>query len=58
MTRARLAEIRARQMPEAEKRRRADIIVPTGLGHRLTLRRLTEIVNQMSRRRGKHWPPR
>jgi dephospho-CoA kinase len=58
MTRARLAEIRARQMPEAEKRRRADFIVPSGLGHRLTLRRLTEIVNRVSRLRGKHWPPR
>jgi dephospho-CoA kinase len=58
MTRARLDEIRARQMPEAEKRRRASFIVPTGLGHRLTLRRLTEIVQQVSRKGGKHWPPR
>jgi dephospho-CoA kinase len=58
MTRARLAEIRARQMPEAEKRRRAGFIVPSGLGHRLTLRRLTEIVSRLSRLRGKHWPPR
>jgi dephospho-CoA kinase len=58
MTRARLAEIRARQMPEAEKRRRASDIVPTGLGYRLTLRRLTEIVDKLSVERGKHWPPR
>jgi dephospho-CoA kinase len=58
MTRARLAEIRARQMPEAEKRRRASYIVPTGLGYRLTLRRLSEIVARLSRCRGKHWPPR
>lgn len=58
MTRARLDEIRARQMPEMEKRRRACFVVPTGLGHRLTLRRLTEIVQQVSRKRGKHWPPR
>jgi dephospho-CoA kinase len=58
MTRARLAEIRARQMPESEKRRRASYIVPTGLGHRLTLRRLSEIVAGLSGCRGKHWPPR
>jgi dephospho-CoA kinase len=58
MTRARLDEIRARQMPESEKRRRTCFVVPTGLGHRLTLRRLTEIVQQVSRKSGKHWPPR
>lgn len=58
MTRERLAEIRARQMPEAEKRRRASYIVPTGQGHRLTLRRLSEIVAGLCGRRGKHWPPR
>ena len=58
MTRARLDEIRARQMPESEKRRRAKFIVPSGLGHRLTLRRLAEIVQRMSRKTGKHWPPR
>ncbi len=58
MTRARLAEIRARQMPESEKRRRASYIVPTGLGYRLTLRRLSEIVAGLSGCRGKHWPPR
>jgi dephospho-CoA kinase len=58
MTRARLDEIRSRQMPEAEKRRRAGYIVQTGLSHRLTLRHLTEIVNRVSRERGKHWPPR
>ena len=58
MTRARLDEIRARQMLESEKRRRAKFIVPSGLGHRLTLRRLAQIVQRMSRKTGKHWPPR
>jgi dephospho-CoA kinase len=58
MTRARLADIRARQMPEAEKERRANHIVPTSLGHRLTLRRLTEIVDKLSAEPGRHWPPR
>src|SRR5207244_13379224 len=40
MTRERLAAILAKQMPDAEKRRRADAVIPTGLGKRLTWRRL------------------
>ncbi len=43
MTPKRLAAIRARQMPEHEKLKRADFIVPTGLGRALTLRHLQEI---------------
>lgn len=57
MTKERLEEIRARQMPELDKRRRADFIVQSGLGYRLTLQRLTAIVRLMSKRRGRHWPP-
>lgn len=58
MTRERLDHIRAQQMPEAEKKRRADFIVPTGLGYRLTLMHLGEIVDFLSQYRGAHWPPR
>jgi len=58
MTVERLADIRARQMPEAQKRHRADYVVPTGAGHRLTLERLTAIVRRNSTRRGRRWPPR
>ncbi len=43
MTPERLAAIRARQMPEHEKLKRADFVVPTGLGRALTLRHLSEI---------------
>ncbi|MEE8516875.1 MAG: dephospho-CoA kinase [Alphaproteobacteria bacterium] len=43
MTPERLAAIRARQMPEHEKLKRTDFIVPTGLGRALTLRHLSEI---------------
>jgi len=44
MTRERLAAIRSRQMPDAEKRRWADYVVPTGLDKRASLRRLIVIV--------------
>jgi dephospho-CoA kinase len=61
MDQARFAAILAKQMPDAEKRRRADFVVPTGLGRRLTLRRLAEIVkvasadrSRFSRRRRRH----
>ena len=57
MTAARLRAILARQMPDAEKRRRADFVVPTGLGRALTLRRLREIVRLCGHRRGRKWPP-
>ncbi len=58
MTNRRLAEIRARQMPEREKRRRADFVVRTGLGRGVTLRRLARIVTLLRRCRGRRWPPR
>jgi dephospho-CoA kinase len=44
MTGQRLADIRRRQMPDEEKRRRADFIVQTGLGRREALRALSHIV--------------
>ncbi len=40
MTEIRLAAILKKQMADREKRRRADFVVPTGLGRNLTLRRL------------------
>ena len=58
MTRERFLQIRAQQMPEAEKCRRADFVVQTGLGYRHTLLHLRRIVNCLSHRRGAHWPPR
>ncbi len=44
MTAERLAAIRAQQTPEAEKRRRADFLIWTGLGKGDSLRRLAAIV--------------
>jgi dephospho-CoA kinase len=57
MTRERLAGILARQIPDGEKRRRADFVVQTGLGRGYTLQRLHTIVTLMRRRRGRKWPP-
>jgi dephospho-CoA kinase len=50
MSAERLAAILAKQMPDAEKRRRADFVVPTGHGRRATLRSLAEIVRVLERR--------
>ncbi|MBI5164319.1 MAG: dephospho-CoA kinase [Magnetospirillum sp.] len=54
MTRGRLAAIRAQQMPDAEKRRRATFVIPSGLGRRETLRRLAAAVTVL---RSLHKPP-
>lgn len=40
MTKERLAAIEARQMPDRDKRRRADIVIETGLGKRHSLEHL------------------
>ncbi len=58
MTREKLRAIRAQQMSDREKRRRADFVVSTGAGKRETLRRLAAIVRLLQRREGRHWPPR
>ena len=58
MTSEKFAAILARQMPDAEKRRRADYVVNTGDGRRATRRALRNIVADVKRRRGRQWPPR
>jgi len=50
MTPARLAAIRARQMPDREKIRRADFVIPTGLGRAVTLRHVRAIVRILAER--------
>jgi dephospho-CoA kinase len=47
MTAAKFRAILAKQMPDAQKRRRADFVVQTGLGRRQALRRLSAIVTLM-----------
>ena len=58
MTAEKFAGILARQMPDAEKRRRADYVVPTGAGRLVTRRALQGIVRDVTSRPGRHWPPR
>lgn len=60
MTRQKLQDIRARQMPDQKKRRLADFVVPTGLGRRESLRALTRIVRlvRAGRLHRRHRSPR
>lgn len=47
MTEAKLAAILGHQLSDGEKRRRADFVVPTGLGRRESLRAVRAIVRQV-----------
>ncbi len=58
MTRERLSSIRARQIPDLEKRQRADFVVLTGLGRDFGLLQILNIVRITRNWRGSHWPPR
>ena len=49
MTKARLESIRARQMPDTEKRRWADYVITSGNGKRASLRKLVGIVQSLRR---------
>jgi dephospho-CoA kinase len=47
MTASRFEAILKQQMPDAHKRRRADYVVPSGLGRAVTFRRLRAVVREL-----------
>ncbi len=53
MTPERLAAVRRTQLPDAQKRRRADAVIPTGRGLRPALRALVELLDRL-----RHTPKR
>ena len=52
MTQTKFNDILKRQLPDYEKRRRADFIVPTGLGKAYTYRTLKRLVRYLSEAKG------
>jgi dephospho-CoA kinase len=64
MNQERFAAILREQMPDAEKQRRSDFVIPTGLNRKLSLRRLRAIVRLVRdrpagmHRKGRHQPRR
>jgi len=63
MTESRLSAILRNQMPDREKRERADFVVPTGSSRNLSLRRLRAVVRSLRDGRsriapGRRWPIR
>ena len=57
MTQEKFDGILARQMPDAEKRRLADFVVPSNRGRGETLRRLQQIARLILSMPATHWPP-
>ncbi len=56
MTVQRLNEILKRQMPDREKRKRADFIIPSGLGKRHSAEAIVRLLGEIKHRRATAWP--
>jgi dephospho-CoA kinase len=57
MTEQRLDGILRQQVPDALKRRKASIVIPTGLGLAPTRRALGEAIATLAQDHGRFWPP-
>lgn len=58
MSESKLAGILAAQMPDEEKRRRADFIIPTGRGKRAALDAVKALCRRLRPKRPRAWPDR
>jgi dephospho-CoA kinase len=58
MTAARLADIRAQQLPDRIKPQRADYVIPTGLDGGVLAAHVGEIIADLRRHPPRAWPPR
>jgi dephospho-CoA kinase len=56
MTAEKFAGILKQQVPDSLKRRKATVVIPTGLGLAPTRRALATAVRALSRQRGRSWP--
>lgn len=57
MDRGRVEATLRRQMSDVEKRRRADVVIPTGLGRALTFRKVREVISACRSEPSWQWPP-
>ena len=57
MTAEKLAGILKQQVPDPVKRRKATVVIPTGLGLAPTRRALAKAVRRLMKQRGRSWPP-
>ena len=57
MTAEKLAGILRQQVPDAVKRRKATVVIPTGLGLAPTRLALAKAVRRLMTRSGRAWPP-